>query len=114
MPYAASEMPALPTARYFSVDEAARLVGVAPHVLRSWEAEFASALPSAVQRRHYRREEVLAARQIHARLRAQALRGGDAGLAAARALDAPQPLSVDELRTELTRIRETLSFDFDE
>ena len=30
------------------------------------------------------------------------------------ALDAPPPLSVDELREELSRIRDTLSFDFDE
>ena len=45
---------------YFKIGEAAEIVGVAPHVLRYWETEFATIKPqkSRTQQRVYRRRDV--------------------------------------------------------
>jgi DNA-binding transcriptional MerR regulator len=45
---------------YFKIGEAAEIVGVAPHVLRYWETEFATLRPqkSRTQQRVYRRRDV--------------------------------------------------------
>lgn len=45
---------------YFKIGEVAEIVGVAPHVLRYWETEFATLRPqkSRTQQRVYRRSDV--------------------------------------------------------
>ncbi len=50
----------IPDKLYFKIGEVAELTGVKPHVLRYWEAEFASFRPakSRSQQRLYRRKDV--------------------------------------------------------
>lgn len=60
------ELPAIPDKLYFRIGEVAYLVGVEPHVLRYWEAEFRSVRPQKSQRgqRVYSRRDVDHLRKI--------------------------------------------------
>lgn len=60
------ELPAIPDKLYFRIGEVAHLVGVEPHVLRYWEAEFRSVRPQKSQRgqRVYSRRDVDHLRKI--------------------------------------------------
>ncbi|MBF0285616.1 MAG: MerR family transcriptional regulator [Magnetococcales bacterium] len=57
---------ALPDKSYFTIGEAAAMVGVAPHVLRYWEKEFTQLKPlkRAGNRRFYRQRDVTLLREI--------------------------------------------------
>ena len=59
-------LPPIPAKEYFSIGEAGELCAVKPHVLRYWEAEFPQLKPVKRRgnRRYYRRQDVLLARQI--------------------------------------------------
>ncbi len=59
--------PALPDKLYFRIGEVSALVGVAPHVLRYWEAEFPGVRPdkSPSGQRVYARRDVLRLLEIH-------------------------------------------------
>ena len=59
--------PALPDKLYFRIGEVSALVGVAPHVLRYWEAEFPGVKPdkSPSGQRVYARRDVLRLLEIH-------------------------------------------------
>lgn len=52
--------PAIPEKLYFKIGEVARLVGVAPYVLRYWETEFSDMIPpkSRGKQRLYRRRDI--------------------------------------------------------
>jgi len=61
-----SELPAIPSKRYFTIGEVSELCGVRSHVLRYWEQEFPSLNPMKRRgnRRYYQHEDVLLIRQI--------------------------------------------------
>ena len=61
-----SELPPIPTKRYFTIGEVSDLCGVKPHVLRYWEQEFTQLKPVKRRgnRRYYQHHEVLLIRRI--------------------------------------------------
>ena len=61
-----SELPAIPSKRYFTIGEVSELCSVKSHVLRYWEQEFPSLKPMKRRgnRRYYQREDVILIRQI--------------------------------------------------
>lgn len=61
-----SELPAIPSKRYFKIGEVSELCSVKSHVLRYWEQEFPSLKPMKRRgnRRYYQREDVILIRQI--------------------------------------------------
>ncbi len=65
-----SELPAIPSKRYFTIGEVSELCCVKSHVLRYWEQEFPSLKPMKRRgnRRYYQREDVTLIRQIRSLL----------------------------------------------
>lgn len=65
-----SELPAIPTKRYFTIGEVSELCDVKPHVLRYWEQEFPTLKPVKRRgnRRYYQRHDVMLIRQIRSLL----------------------------------------------
>jgi DNA-binding transcriptional MerR regulator len=61
-----SELPPIPTKRYFTIGEVSDLCGVKPHVLRYWEQEFNQLKPVKRRgnRRYYQHHEVMLIRHI--------------------------------------------------
>ena len=61
-----SDLPPIPSKRYFTIGEVSELCGVKPHVLRYWEQEFAQLKPVKRRgnRRYYQHHEVLLIRKI--------------------------------------------------
>jgi len=61
-----SELPSIPTKRYFTIGEVSELCGVKPHVLRYWEQEFTQLKPVKRRgnRRYYQHHEVMLIRHI--------------------------------------------------
>lgn len=61
-----SELPAIPSKRYFTIGEVSELCCVKSHVLRYWEQEFPSLKPMKRRgnRRYYQLEDVVLIRQI--------------------------------------------------
>jgi len=65
-----SQLPPIPSKRYFTIGEVAELCGVRSHVLRYWEQEFAQLRPQKRRgnRRYYQHHEVVLIRKIRALL----------------------------------------------
>jgi len=61
-----SELPLIPSKRYFTIGEVGELCGVKPHVLRYWEQEFTQLRPVKRRgnRRYYQHHEVMLIRRI--------------------------------------------------
>ena len=61
-----TDLPPIPSKRYFTIGEVSELCGVKPHVLRYWEQEFPQLKPVKRRgnRRYYQRHDVLMIRQI--------------------------------------------------
>ena len=61
-----SELPPIPSKRYFTIGEVSDLCCVKAYILRYWEQEFPSLKPMKRRgnRRYYQREDVLMIRQI--------------------------------------------------
>jgi DNA-binding transcriptional MerR regulator len=61
-----SDLPPIPTKRYFTIGEVSDLCGVKPHVLRYWEQEFTQLKPVKRRgnRRYYQHHEVMLIRRI--------------------------------------------------
>ena len=61
-----SELPSIPSKRYFTIGEVSELCGVKPHVLRYWEQEFSQLKPVKRRgnRRYYQHHEVMLIRHI--------------------------------------------------
>ena len=61
-----SELPAIPSKRYFTIGEVSDLCSVKAYILRYWEQESPSLKPMRRRgiRRYYQREDVLMIRQI--------------------------------------------------
>ncbi len=66
----ATDLPAIPGKRYFTIGEVSDLCGVKPHVLRYWEQEFPQLKPLKRRgnRRYYQRQDVILIRQIRSLL----------------------------------------------
>ena len=61
--------PPIPEKRFFTIGEAAELVGVATSVLRFWEDEFKQLSPGRHgSRRRYEKKDILTAREIRSLL----------------------------------------------
>ena len=65
-----SELPTIPSKRYFTIGEVSELCAVKPHVLRYWEQEFPDRKPVKRRgnRRYYQRHDVMLIRQIRSLL----------------------------------------------
>lgn len=65
-----SELPIIPSKRYFTIGEVSELCDVKPHVLRYWEQEFPTLKPVKRRgnRRYYQRHDVVLIRQIRSLL----------------------------------------------
>ena len=65
-----SELPQIPSKRYFTIGEVSELCAVKPHVLRYWEQEFPHLKPLKRRgnRRYYQRQDVILIRQIRSLL----------------------------------------------
>ena len=65
-----SELPAIPSKRYFTIGEVSDLCAVKSHVLRYWEQEFPQLKPLKRRgnRRYYQRQDVILIRQIRSLL----------------------------------------------
>ncbi|MEM8843485.1 MAG: MerR family transcriptional regulator [Pseudomonadota bacterium] len=65
-----SELPVIPSKRYFTIGEVSELCDVKPHVLRYWEQEFPTLKPVKRRgnRRYYQRHDVVLIRQIRSLL----------------------------------------------
>ena len=119
-------LPPIPAKRYFTIGEVGELCAVKPHVLRYWEQEFSQLRPMKRRgnRRYYQHHEVLMIRRIRdllyeqgftisgARNRLQELAHVSTAPpvlatpeAAAAALP---PLTPEQMRTELEKIRRLL------
>lgn len=112
-PVSEEELPPIPAKRYFTIGEVSELCGVKPHVLRYWEQEFTQLKPLKRRgnRRYYQHHEVLLVRRIRELLYSQCFT-----ISGARnrleeelleaAADAPEkkPLSIHQIREELTAI----------
>ena len=61
-----SQLPTIPSKRYFTISEASNLCNVEAHVLRYWEQEFSQLSPikSRGNRRYYQRHDVMLIRHI--------------------------------------------------
>ena len=65
-PQAQSDLPPIPSKRYFTIGEVSELCAVKPHVLRYWEQEFSQLKPVKRRgnRRYYQHHEVMLIRRI--------------------------------------------------
>tara|TARA_B000000441_G_scaffold106924_1_gene76521 strand:+ start:603 stop:944 length:342 start_codon:yes stop_codon:yes gene_type:complete len=61
-----SQLPTIPSKRYFTISEASNLCNVEAHVLRYWEQEFSQLSPIKRRgnRRYYQRHDVMLIRHI--------------------------------------------------
>ena len=61
-----SQLPTIPSKRYFTISEASNLCDVEAHVLRYWEQEFSQLSPIKRRgnRRYYQRHDVMLIRHI--------------------------------------------------
>ncbi|MBI5936232.1 MAG: MerR family transcriptional regulator [Betaproteobacteria bacterium] len=61
-----SDLPPIPSKRYFTIGEVSELCAVKPHVLRYWEQEFSQLKPVKRRgnRRYYQHHEVMLIRRI--------------------------------------------------
>lgn len=95
-----SELPAIPSKRYFTIGEVSELCAVKPHVLRYWEQEFPDLKPVKRRgnRRYYQRHDVMLIRQIRSLLYEQGFTIGGAR----------QQLSGEEAREDVSQSQQVI------
>ncbi len=116
-----SELPPIPSKRYFTIGEVSELCGVKPHVLRYWEQEFSQLKPVKRRgnRRYYQHHEVMLIRHIRELLYEQGFTisgarnrlGNEEEPEVIVVGDAPEPVETTDmaaLRRELVEIIELL------
>lgn len=91
-----SELPPIPTKRYFTIGEVSDLCAVKPHVLRYWEQEFPQLKPVKRRgnRRYYQRQDVEMIRTIRSLLYEQGYTIGGARQRMSNEDEAPTPVEV--------------------
>jgi len=107
-----------PGNRQYGMAEASELVGVAPHVLRQWEARFPDLRPKRNRsgQRIYAERDIAVARRIKELLREEKLTGDGASKALARELRGEAPPKtrhdamevLDRIDAELRAMLDTL------
>ena len=109
-----SELPPIPSKRYFTIGEVSDLCAVKPHVLRYWEQEFPTLKPVKRRgnRRYYQRQDVILIRQIRSLLYEQGFTIGGArqqleGDEAHDDLNRSQQI-IRQVRTELEQVLQVL------
>ena len=109
---------ALPDKLFFKIGEVAQIVGVAAHVLRYWESEFATLRPLKTRGSHrvYRRRDVELAVLLKRLLHEEGLtiagakrRLRESGQYRIAEPSAPRELRDDDQRTELIAMRDELT-----
>lgn len=112
-----SELPVIPSKRYFTIGEVSELCDVKPHVLRYWEQEFPTLKPVKRRgnRRYYQRHDVILIRQIRSLLYEQGYTIGGARQKLADPDQAENTVSsvnnevIQQTRAELEELLQLLS-----
>ena len=94
-----SELPPIPSKRYFTIGEVSDLCAVKPHVLRYWEQEFPQLKPVKRRgnRRYYQRADVEMIRTIRSLLYEQGYAIGGARQRMVQEKEALTPLEVQQV-----------------
>ena len=97
-----SELPPIPSKRYFTIGEVSELCAVKPHVLRYWEQEFPRLKPVKRRgnRRYYQRGEVEMIRTIRSLLYEQGYTIGGARQRLSQEDEVMTPVEVQSLARE--------------
>jgi len=116
-----TELPHIPSKRYFTIGEVSELCGVKPHVLRYWEQEFSQLKPVKRRgnRRYYQHHEVMLIRRIRELLYEQGFtitgarnrldqEGEAVPPTEASEADTGHDLDIPEIKRELAKIRDLL------
>jgi DNA-binding transcriptional MerR regulator len=108
----ASELPAIPSKRYFTISEASNLCNVEAHVLRYWEQEFSQLSPIKRRgnRRYYQRHDVMLIRHIKELLynNGYTIKGAKQKLSDKASEQETKSSSVSAIRSELESIIDLL------
>jgi DNA-binding transcriptional MerR regulator len=94
-----SELPPIPTKRYFTIGEVSDLCAVKPHVLRYWEQEFPQLKPVKRRgnRRYYQRVDVEMIRTIRSLLYEQGYTIGGARQRMTQEDEVPTPVEIQQV-----------------
>jgi DNA-binding transcriptional MerR regulator len=94
-----SELPPIPTKRYFTIGEVSDLCAVKPHVLRYWEQEFPQLKPVKRRgnRRYYQRVDVEMIRTTRSLLYEQGYTIGGARQRMTQEDEVPTPVEIQQV-----------------
>ena len=107
-----SQLPTIPSKRYFTISEASNLCNVEAHVLRYWEQEFSQLSPIKRRgnRRYYQRHDVMLIRHIKELLydNCYTIKGAKQKLSDEASDQETKSSSISAIRTELESIIDLL------
>lgn len=107
-----SQLPTIPSKRYFTISEASNLCDVEAHVLRYWEQEFSQLNPIKRRgnRRYYQRHDVMLIRHIKELLynNGYTIKGAKQKLSDEASDQETKSSSVSAIRSELESIIDLL------
>ena len=107
-----SQLPTIPSKRYFTISEASNLCDVEAHVLRYWEQEFSQLTPIKRRgnRRYYQRHDVMLIRHIKELLynNGYTIKGAKQKLSDEASDQETKSSSVSAIRSELESIIDLL------
>ena len=107
-----SQLPTIPSKRYFTISEASNLCNVEAHVLRYWEQEFSQLSPIKRRgnRRYYQRHDVILIRHIKELLydNGYTIKGAKQKLSDEASDQETKSSSISAIRTELESIIDLL------
>ena len=107
-----SQLPTIPSKRYFTISEASNLCDVEAHVLRYWEQEFSQLSPIKRRgnRRYYQRHDVMLIRHIKELLynNGYTIKGAKQKLSDEASDQETRSSSVSAIRSELESIIDLL------
>ena len=107
-----SQLPTIPSKRYFTISEASNLCDVEAHVLRYWEQEFSQLSPIKRRgnRRYYQRHDVMLIRHIKELLynNGYTIKGAKQKLSDEASEQETKSSSVSAIRSELESIIDLL------
>ena len=107
-----SQLPTIPSKRYFTISEASNLCNVEAHVLRYWEQEFSQLSPIKRRgnRRYYQRHDVMLIRHIKELLydNGYTIKGAKQKLSVEASDQETNSSSISAIRSELESIIDLL------
>ena len=108
-----SQLPTIPSKRYFTISEASNLCNVEAHVLRYWEQEFSQLSPIKRRgnRRYYQRHDVMLIRHIKELLydNGYTIKGAKQKLSDEASDQETKSSSISAIRSELESIIDLLA-----